>query len=76
MKMIFRPENLTVSYTADREGYKGLETEVRGLKEMLHTEKVELAEEKPDYQVKNEGFKTSRPGAVRGSSRQFPGGRL
>ena len=59
MKMIFRPENLTVSYTADREGYKGLETEVRGLKEMLHTEKVELAEEKPDYQVKNEGFKTS-----------------
>ena len=59
MKMIFRPENLTVSYTADREGYKGLETEVRGLKEMLHTEKVELAEEKPDYRVKNEGFKTS-----------------
>lgn len=59
MKMIFRPENLTVSYTADQEGYKGLESEVRSLKSVLCTEQVRQAEVKPDYKVKNEGFKTS-----------------
>ena len=40
MKMIFRPENLTVSYTADQEGYKTLGLEVRGLKDVLYTEQV------------------------------------
>ena len=32
MTYVFRPENLVVSYTAEQEGYKGLEEEVRKLK--------------------------------------------
>ncbi|MDQ9886606.1 hypothetical protein RFX61_19030, partial [Acinetobacter baumannii] len=33
MGYVFRPENLTVSYTADSEGYQYLEKEVEGLKQ-------------------------------------------
>src|SRR5699024_11055320 len=29
MKLVFRRENLIVSYTADQEGYKGLEEEIQ-----------------------------------------------
>lgn len=59
MKMIFRPENLVVSYTADDAGYEGLESQIEKLKKRLHTEPVEKGALEYDFQGKNEGFKTS-----------------
>ncbi len=40
MGYVFRPENLTVSYTADSEGYQYLEKEVEGLKQVLYTQEI------------------------------------
>ena len=40
MKIIFRPENLIVSITADEEGYEGIEDEVCHLKDALYTDVV------------------------------------
>ena len=59
MKLIFRPENLIVSYTAETEGYEGLEKEIADLKAVLYTEKIEAESFVPAYEIKNEGFKTS-----------------
>lgn len=58
-RMVFRPENLTVSLTADGTGFDGVENEIRSLREVLYTDPVEKGsfEWAPDR--KNEGFKTS-----------------
>lgn len=59
MGYVFRPENLTVSYTADSEGYQYLEKEVEGLKQVLYTQEIKPGQFVPELKVKNEGFKTS-----------------
>ena len=58
-KYIFRPENLLVDYTATKEGCKGLETAIRGLKAGLITEPVESEGYQPEVVKKNEGFMTA-----------------
>ena len=59
MHYVFRPENLLVSYTADEEGYAYLEKEVEQLKGVLYTSAVKTGATKTQFEVKNEGFKTS-----------------
>lgn len=59
MHLIFRPENMMVSYTSDEDGYSKIEDEVRRLKDVLYTDEAEKEAFAPAYQVKNEGFKTS-----------------
>ena len=59
MGLVFRRENLIVSYTADQEGYKGLEKEIQGLKEVLGEGETENVVLKPAFENKNEGFQTS-----------------
>ena len=59
MHLIFRPENLMVSYTSDEAGYAGIEEEVCALKKVLYTDSVVKEQPMPQYQIKNEGFKTS-----------------
>ncbi|WP_416294979.1 insulinase family protein [Paenibacillus illinoisensis] len=56
--MIFRPELLLVSYTADEKGYEGLEQQVSDLKSKLYTHDV--AKEPAQFQEvhHNEGFKS------------------
>ena len=58
-KIIFRPENMMVSYTATREGLEGLEKLVLGCKTKLFTESVETKPCVIFCEKKNEGFKTS-----------------
>jgi len=60
-KILFRPENLMVDYTAQAEGYEKLPELVAHLKENLYTEKCGAAAEKyhPVTEKKNEGFLTS-----------------
>ena len=64
MALVFRPENLTVSITADEADEQALGTEIRSLKEML-AEKAENACALPDLTADcpgaqgNEAFKTS-----------------
>ena len=59
MELVFRRENLVVSYTADQEGYGYLEKEVEGLKEVLWKGELEDARLTPVFENKNEGFQTS-----------------
>lgn len=56
--MIFRPENLLVSYTADDQGYATLEQHVSKLKAKLYTQ--EVVKEQTEFQAvhHNEGFKS------------------
>ncbi|WP_145408482.1 insulinase family protein [Paenibacillus xylanexedens] len=56
--MIFRPENLLVSYTADEQGYATLEQHVSKLKAKLYTQ--EVVKEHTEFQAvhHNEGFKS------------------
>lgn len=60
-KIVFRPENLLVDYTASGEGYEKLPELVKQLKGNLFTEECRVAEEKyyPVTEKKNEGFLTS-----------------
>lgn len=58
-KMLFRPENMMVSYTASREGLEGLETLVEQLKAHLFTGEVEVKPCIIHCKKRNEGFKTS-----------------
>jgi len=58
-KMLFRPENMMVSYTAAREGLQGLEELVGEIKAHLFTEKIERGICVINCERKNEGFKTS-----------------
>ena len=59
MKLIFRPENLTVSLTSDAEGREGLEEQVKALKAVLCREPVETGKMEWQPEQKNEGFCTS-----------------
>ena len=59
VKMIFRADNMMISYTAAREGLAGLEPLVCGCKNALFTEKVETEPCVIFCEKKNEGFKTS-----------------
>ncbi|WP_128102770.1 insulinase family protein [Paenibacillus sp. DCT19] len=56
--MIFRPENLLVSYTADDQGYATLDQHVSKLKAKLYTQ--EVVKEHTEFQAvhHNEGFKS------------------
>ena len=58
-KMLFRADNMMVSYTAAREGLEGLETLVCECKKTLFTEPVETEPCVIFCEKKNEGFKTS-----------------
>lgn len=58
IKMIFRPENLTVSLNSDEED-ASFEGEIRGLKEVLYTEEVEKGAFAWEPFTSNEAIKTS-----------------
>ena len=62
VKEVFRPENLTVSLTADEEGYRIMEPELQKFKECLFTEPVETGAISYRFEQKNEAFCT--PGQV------------
>lgn len=57
--MIFRPENLMVDYTAQKEGGAGLREQVQKLREALHTEPVEKEAYVPRPSGRNEGIMSS-----------------
>ena len=77
-RQLFRPDNLMISYTASREGLKGLEEMIRSLKESLFTDPVEEGTCVLHCEKKNEGFKTAFQGPVCGPHRQLyrPGSRV
>lgn len=56
---IFRPENLMVDYTAEREGLAGLEPLVEALKNKLYQDPVESRPYEPKPVKKNEGLMSS-----------------
>ncbi len=56
---IFRPENLMVDYTAQREGLAGIEPLIEALKLKLHREPVEGKPYVPQPVKKNEGLMSS-----------------
>ena len=58
-KMLFRPENVMVSYTASREGVQGLDVLVKNIKEHLWKEEVASEPCVIYCEKRNEGFKTS-----------------
>ena len=58
-RIIFRPENLLVDYTATEEGYPGLEQAVCEFKSALYTEKIEETGYQPVLSRKNEAFMTA-----------------
>lgn len=57
--MIFRPENLMLSYTSAKEGLEGMETWIGNLKASLHTEPIKEEHCVLVCEKKNEGFRTS-----------------
>ena len=59
VKMLFRADNMMVSYTASREGIEKLENMIQELKKNLFTEPVEKMQCNLTCKKKNEGFKTS-----------------
>jgi Zn-dependent M16 (insulinase) family peptidase len=59
VKMIFRPENLCISYTADEEGYDLLCTQIPKIHEMLYTDAVQTSGFEIQLEKKNEGLKTA-----------------
>lgn len=59
VKCIFRPENLLVDYTAEKEGYPGLEEAVNELKKYLFTSEVQKANGRIEPVKKNEAFMTA-----------------
>lgn len=56
---IFRPENLKVSFTAEKEQRAGIMDQIRTLKEKLYTVPVEKTGFVPHCEQKNEGFETA-----------------
>ncbi len=58
-KMLFRAENMIISYTSSKEGLDGMEEIVKGLKQSLYKEAVESKPCVIYCEKKNEGFKTS-----------------
>ena len=59
MRIVFRPENLTVSLTSEGEGFDRIEENIIALKENLYTEPCRKGEFLWKPEQKNEGFKTS-----------------
>jgi len=59
IRIIFRDENMMVSYTADAEGYSYLEKEIEALKPMLYREAVNAVPYVLSFKCLNEGFMTS-----------------
>ena len=59
IRYIFRPENLLVDYTAEKDGLNGIETLIRQLKNSLYSDTVESAGYDPQPVRKNEGVMTS-----------------
>lgn len=59
VKIIFRPENLIISYTAEKEGLTEVEMLVRALNKHLISTKVTTQPYQLMCEQKNEGFKTS-----------------
>lgn len=56
VRYIFRPENLMVDYTAEREGLAGIEPLIESLKEKLYREPVQGSPCEPIPEKKNEGL--------------------
>ncbi len=56
---LFRPENLMVDYTAQREGLEKVEEQVAAFRDSLHTEPVETRLYQPKPERRNEGFMSS-----------------
>ncbi len=59
VKQVFRTDNMMISYTAEREGLQGLESEVTMLKQELFTESVKGIPCILHCEKRNEGFQTS-----------------
>lgn len=59
VEIIFRPENLCISYTADEEGYELLCARMDEIEGMLYTQKVPEGGFIIHPERKNEGFKTA-----------------
>ena len=59
VRYIFRPENLMVDFTAERNGLEGLEMLIEGLKAKLYRESVEGKPYVPRPVKKNEGLMSS-----------------
>ena len=59
MHMVFRPENLVVSLTADEEGFTGAEEQIGGLKEVLFTDEVREGAFAWEPHAVREAYKTS-----------------
>lgn len=59
IRYIFRPENLLVDYTAQKEGLAGIEALIGEFKEGLYTDPVETAGYDPVPVKRNEGFMSS-----------------
>lgn len=59
LHMVFRPENLIVSLTADEEGFAGAEEEICDLKKALYTDEVSTGAFLWEPHVLREAFKTS-----------------
>ncbi|MFI3172735.1 MAG: insulinase family protein [Eubacteriales bacterium] len=58
-KIVFRPENMMVSYTADRDSLPQVSELIDTMKSCLYTELIETQPYTLDVEQKNEGFKTS-----------------
>lgn len=56
---LFRPENLMVDYTAQRESLKNVEEQIEAFRNSLHTEPIGEASYQPETERKNEGFMSS-----------------
>ena len=59
VRCIFRPENLLVDYTAEKEGLTGIEPLIEKFKSTLYTDPVETVGYDPVPVRKNEGFMSS-----------------
>lgn len=59
MHIIFRPENLMISYTSNDTGFEYLEKEIEEFKNCLYTDACKEGAFIPKLEKKNEGFKTS-----------------
>ena len=59
VRCIFRPENLMVDYTAQREGLSGLEQQIEALKEKLYRDPIDSNPYQPQPVKKNEGLMSS-----------------
>lgn len=59
VRCIFRPENLMVDYTAEREGLAGVESLITALKEKLYQDPINNRPYKPTPVKKNEGLMSS-----------------